>query len=97
MAFCCIFISRYTSSECHITNGQGVGTAIRRASMYGRTRRNLIVAATGVGKVVISGSDYKRFRARSRSKSLNFLIELHEHAKYLSTKCFLSTEFLTRK
>ncbi|NEU62819.1 DEAD/DEAH box helicase [Paenibacillus sp. ALJ109b] len=49
-------------------------------TLYGRTR-NLIVAATGVGKTVISAFDYKRFRASHAGAKLLFVAHREEILK----------------
>jgi superfamily II DNA or RNA helicase len=48
--------------------------------IYGRTR-NLIVAATGVGKTVISAFDYKRFASRNPRARLLFVAHREEILK----------------
>ncbi|MGF6355224.1 HKD family nuclease [Paenibacillus sp. 4624] len=49
-------------------------------TLYGRNR-NLIVAATGVGKTVISAFDYKRFRASHAGAKLLFVAHREEILK----------------
>ncbi len=49
-------------------------------TLYGRTR-NLIVAATGVGKTVISAFDYKRLRASHAGAKLLFVAHREEILK----------------
>ncbi|WP_281884800.1 DUF3427 domain-containing protein [Paenibacillus sp. YYML68] len=48
--------------------------------LYGRTR-NLLVAATGVGKTVISAFDYKRFAGRQQRARLLFVAHREEILK----------------
>lgn len=48
--------------------------------IYGRTR-NLLVAATGVGKTVISAFDYKRFAGRNKRARLLFVAHREEILK----------------
>ncbi|WP_339221911.1 DUF3427 domain-containing protein [Paenibacillus sp. FSL W7-1332] len=48
--------------------------------IYGRTR-NLLVAATGVGKTVVSAFDYKRFAARNQKSRLLFVAHREEILK----------------
>lgn len=51
--------------------------------------RNLVVAATGTGKTVISAFDYLRFRNRNRGKSSNLLFIAHrEEILKQSLSCF---------
>lgn len=46
-------------------------------TVYGRTK-NLVVAATGVGKTVISALDYKRFRREHRGEACRLLFVAHK-------------------
>lgn len=48
--------------------------------IYGRTR-NLLVAATGVGKTVVSAFDYKRFADRNQKSKLLFVAHREEILK----------------